>query len=81
MPTDPDDALSTAHRLRHELRSSLTIICTRTQLLQRQLARMDGFADGDRARLVKGLAAILTAARAVNSTANQLPGMREDREA
>jgi hypothetical protein len=61
--------------------SALTVICAPTQLLQRQLARMDGFADGDRARLVKGLAAILTAARALTASARQVPGIREDREA
>ena len=61
--------------------SSLTVIRAQTQLLQRRLARMYGFADGDRARLVKGLAAILTAARALTASARQVPGIREDREA
>ncbi len=42
---------------------------------------MDGFADGDRARLVKGLAVILTAARALTASARHVPGIREDREA
>jgi uncharacterized Rossmann fold enzyme len=81
MPTDPANELSDPQRRRHELLSSLTVICAQTQLLQRQLARMDGFADGDRARLVKGLAAILTAARALTTRARQVPGIGQDREA
>jgi hypothetical protein len=80
MPADPDDAFSDSHQRRHELLSALTVICAQTQLLQRQLAHMDGFAESDRARLVKGLAAILTAARALTASARQLPGIREHRE-
>ena len=81
MPADSDDALSDAHRFRHDLVSALTIICGQTQLLQRQLRRMDGFSDGDRQRLAAGLAVILTAARGLDSTIAHLPVIREDREA
>ena len=81
MPADATDERSNGRQRRHELLSALTVICAQTQLLQRQLARMDGFAESDRARLVKGLAAILTAARALTASARQVPGIREDREA
>jgi hypothetical protein len=80
MPPDPDDAPSDAHQLRHDLLSSLTIVCGQTQLLQRQLRRMDGFSDGDRQRLEAGLAVILTAARALGARAEELPALREDRD-
>ena len=81
MPADATDEPNAGRQRRHELLSALTVICAQTQLLQRQLARMDGFAESDRARLVKGLAAILTAARALTASARQVPGIREDREA
>ena len=81
MPADATDERSAGRQRRHELLSALTVICAQTQLLQRQLARMDGFAESDRARLVKGLAAILPAARALTASARQVPGIREDREA
>jgi len=76
-----DDALSEAHRFRQDLISALTVISGQTQLLQRQLGRMDGFSDGDRALLEAGPAVILTAARAIDTTIAQLPGIHEDREA
>ena len=81
MPADATDEPNDGRQRRHELLSALTVVCAQTQLLQRQLARMDGFAESDRARLVKGLAAILTAARALTASARQVPGIREDREA
>jgi hypothetical protein len=80
MPAD-SDALGNTHRFRHDLVSALTIICGQTPLLQRQLGRMHGFSDGDRQRLAAGLAVILTAARAMDTTVAQLPVIREDREA
>jgi hypothetical protein len=80
MPADAADERSDGCQRRHELLSSLTVICAQTQLLQRQLARMDGFADRDRARLGKGLAAILTAARALTASARHVPGIRKGRE-
>ncbi len=81
MPADATDERSDDRQRRHELLSALTVICAQTQLLQRRLARMDGFAESDRARLGKGLAAILTAARALTTSARQLSVIREDREA
>jgi hypothetical protein len=81
MPAKPDDGLGDAHRFRHELASGLTIIGGQTQLLQRQLGRMDGFSDGDRQRLGAGLAVILTAVRGMDILIGQWPVMREDREA
>lgn len=80
MSLDPDDAASDAHLLRHDLLSSLTIVCGQTQLLQRQLRRMDGFSDGDRQRLETGLAVILTAARALGTRIADLSGPREERD-
>jgi hypothetical protein len=80
MPPDPDDAPSDAHQLRHDLLSSLTIVCGQTQLLQRQLRRMDGVSAGDRQRLETGLAVILTAARALAIRIEDLPGLRGDRD-
>jgi hypothetical protein len=81
MPADATDERSDDPKRHHELLTALTIICAQTQLLQRRLARMDGFAESDRARLGKGLAAILTAARALTASARQVPGIREDRKA
>jgi hypothetical protein len=81
MPADATDERSDGRQCRHELLSALTVICARTQLLQRQLARMDGFTESDRARLGKGLAAILTAARALTASTRKVPGIREDHEA
>jgi hypothetical protein len=80
MPPDPDDAPSDAHQLRHDLLSSLTIVCGQTQLLQRQLRRMDGFSDGDRQRLETGLAVILTAARALGTNIERLAPIAADRD-
>ena len=78
MPPDAEDELSDIHQLRHDLFSSLTIICGQTQLLERQLRRMDGFSDGDRGRLEAGLAVILDSARALNARIAQLPAIHED---
>jgi hypothetical protein len=75
------DALSDGHRFRHDLVSAVTVICGQTQLLQRQLGRMDGFSEGDRQRFVAGLAVILTAARGLDTTIARLPAIHEDREA
>ena len=80
MSPDPDDAPSDASQLRHDLLSTLTIVCGQTQLLQRQLRRMDGFSDGDRQRLETGLAVILTAARTLGASIEHLPPSREDRD-
>ena len=81
MPLDPGDARRDAHPLRHDLLSSLTIVSGQTQLLQRQLRRMDGFSDRDRQRLETGLAVILTAARALGASIEQLAPSAEDHEA
>jgi hypothetical protein len=81
MPADATDERSDGRQRRHELLSALTVICAQTQVLQRQLGRMDGFTESDRARLGKGLATILTAARALTASARQVPGIRENREA
>ena len=67
MPPESDDTLSEAHQLRHDLCSSLTLIQGQTQLLQRQVRRMDGFSDGDRQRLEAGLAMILASTRALGA--------------
>ena len=80
MPLDPDEAASDAHQLRHGLLSSLAIVSGQTQLLQRQLRRMDGFSDGDRQRLETGLEVILTAARALRTRIEDLPGLRDARD-
>ena len=40
MSPDPDEAVSDAHQLRHDLLSSLTIVSGQTQLLQRQLQQL-----------------------------------------
>jgi hypothetical protein len=80
MPPDPDDEPHEAHRLRHDLLSALTIVCGQTQLLQRQLRRMDGFADGDRQRLEAGLGVVLTTARALGASIEQLAVTPEDHD-
>ena len=80
MSPDSDNAPSDAYQLRHDLLSTLTIVCGQTQLLQRQLRRMDGFSDGDRQRLETGLAVILTAARTLGASIEHLPALREDRD-
>ena len=72
MPPDSDDVLSETDRLRHDLCSSLTLIQAQTQLLQRQVRRMDGFSDGDRQRLEAGLAMILASARALGAKIDDL---------
>ena len=79
MPPDPDDAASDARQLRHDLLSSLTIVSGQTQLLQRQLRRMNGVSAGDRQCLEMGLAVILTAAHALGTRIEDLPGLREER--
>ena len=75
------DALGHTHRLPHELVTSLTIICGQTQLLQRQLGRMDGVSKPDCERLVAGLPIILTAARELDATIGAVCTMQEEREA
>ncbi len=60
-PNAPDGLAETDH-LRHELLTPVTIISGRTQLLLRQLIRMDGMATGDRQRLEAGLDEILQSA-------------------
>ena len=67
-PNAPDaldalDVLAETDHLRHELLTPVTIISGRTQLLLRQLIRMDGMATGDRQRLEAGLDEILQSAR------------------
>jgi uncharacterized Rossmann fold enzyme len=81
MPAKANEGLSDSQRFRHDLVSAVTVICGQTQLLQRQLGRMAGFSDGDRARLAAGLAVILTAARGLDSIIGQLPRIHKDREA
>ena len=80
MPSDPDEAASDTHQLRHDLLSSLTIVSGQSHQLQRQPRRMDGFSDGDRQRLETGLAVILTAACVLATRIADLPGLREDRD-
>jgi hypothetical protein len=80
MPSDPDEAASDTHQLRHDLPSSLTIVSGQSHQLQRQPRRMDGFSDGDRQRLETGLAVILTAACALGTRIEDLPGLREERD-
>ncbi len=80
MPPDPDDGRSDAHQLRHDVLSPLTVVCAQTQLLQRQLRKMDGFADGDRQRLETGLAVILRAARALGASIEHLPTRHDERD-
>jgi hypothetical protein len=41
---------------------------------------MDGFSDGDRQRLETGLEVILTAARALGTRIEDLPGLRDARD-
>ena len=80
MPPDPDEAACDAHQLRHDLLLSLTIVFGQSHQLQRQPRRVGGFSDGDRQRLETGLAVILTAARALGTRIEDLPGLREERD-
>ena len=79
MPADPD-VLSDAHPLGHDLRTALTVICGQTQLLQRQLGRLDRVSAADRARLLRGLGLILGAARALSARMASVPTARQERD-
>jgi hypothetical protein len=71
LPPAPDRAREAEHR--DQLASHLTVIRAQTQLLQRRIARMDGLAPHDRARLDVGLAAIFASSGAISSRLAHLP--------
>jgi hypothetical protein len=58
---------------RDQLSSHLTVIRAQTQILQRRVARMDGLAPHDRARLDVGLAAIFASSAAISTRLAHLP--------
>ena len=81
MPRESDVVRSDSHPPDRDPGTLLTVIGGQTQLLQRQLDRMDGFSERDRVRLGTGLFKILTAARALRAWMADLPGIRENNEA
>ena len=77
------DSVSTSvdvHQLRHDAFSLLTVIQSQTQLLQRQLRRMDGFSDEDRQRLDEGLVTILDSVQALCPTVDHLAAIAQRRD-
>ena len=80
MPPESDDALSEVDQLRLDLCSWLTHIQGQTQLLQRQVRRMDGFSDGDRQRLEAGLAMILASTRALGAKIDDVTAITAPRD-
>jgi hypothetical protein len=66
LPT-PDDPLLPAYgpgdQLRHDLKSALTTIHARAQLLGRAVRRAPSLADGERERMLAGVAEIEAAVR------------------
>jgi hypothetical protein len=52
-----------ADQLRHDLKSSLTTIHARAQLLGRHVRNSPALADGERAKMLDGVAAIESAVR------------------
>jgi hypothetical protein len=81
MPRESDEVQSDSEPREQDAGTLLTIIGGQTQLLQRQLDRMDGFSERDRVRLGTGLFKILTAARALRAWMADLPRIRENNEA
>ena len=75
MPLHATAAPCDPRYLHHELFSTLTVIQSQTQLLQRHLRRMDGLVDGDRERLEMGLMVILTSAQELVATIDRLPAI------
>ncbi len=63
----PDAAAAERDRMRHELATPLTTILSRAQLLQRQVLRADGLSTLDRTLLLGNVAAVLAAARLLES--------------
>ncbi len=57
----PDPSSDAASRLRHDLRTPLTTISARSQLIARWTARSPTLGDGERSRTLASLAAIDTA--------------------
>ena len=80
MRLDSHDARTDVHQLRHEAFSVLTVIQGQTQLLQRQLRRMDGFSDEDRQRLDEGLVTILDSVQALCPTVDHLAAIAQRRD-
>jgi len=64
-----------SRHLRHELCTTLTIIQSQAQVLQRHLRRMDGLEDGDRERLEVGLTVILTSEHDLGARIDRLPAI------
>ena len=60
---DPDPDNGAAARLRHDLKTPLTTISARSQLIARWTARSRSLDDADRARTLASLAAIDDAVR------------------
>jgi hypothetical protein len=75
MPLHSADEPRDSEQLHHELFSTLTVIQSQTQLLQRHLRRMDGLVDGDRERLDVGLTVILTSAHELVAKIDRLPAL------
>lgn len=68
-PRDPFD------QLRHDLKTPLTTIHGRTQLLARAIRRSPSLADEERVRLLAGLSSIEETVRAM---VTHIDGMREE---
>ena len=80
MRPDSHHVHTDVHQLRHDAFSLLTVIQSRTQLLQRQLRRMDGFSDEDRQRLDEGLVTILDSVQALCPTVDHLAAIAQRRD-
>lgn len=65
MTPEPDALGTKIDEQRHRVAAPLTLIQARTQLLQRQLARMSDMPEADRAHCAAALAEILQACRAL----------------
>ena len=80
MQPDFYHAHTDVYQLRHDAISVLTVIQSRTQLLQRQLRRMDGFSDEDRQHLDVGLVTILDSVQALCPTVDHLAAIAQRRD-
>jgi hypothetical protein len=76
----PDDhpfderALDARVRLQHHMKSPLTIIAGRCQLLTREIRRSPSLEDAERAKLLAGLAAIDAAVHQVVQVVDRMNG-------
>ena len=63
--TPPDRPRNSLDQIRHDLKTPLTTIHGRAQLLTRAVRRSPSLADEERTRMLEGLATIETEARAL----------------